>query len=263
MGPGSGSTVARTGRGTLVVIAKEPVPGQVKTRLCPPCTPAGAAAIAEAALADTLATVRATPADRYVIALDGAAGAWLPDGFEVIAQRGGGLDERLTAAFTECFAATPGEPIVLVGMDTPQLTVAHLTDALARLAATPTADADRAEVAPEIGSGAPRAVLGPAPDGGYWLIGMCELRPGAIEGVPMSEDDTFLHQHAHLRACGYRVELTDELPDVDHAADAVAIAATIPDSRFAAAVRGALPDLVGATAASVPTASVPAASPPT
>ncbi len=216
------------GRGTLLVIAKEPVAGRVKTRLCPPCTPAGAAAIAEAALSDTLAAVRATPADRYVVALDGSPGAWLPDGFDIIEQRGHGLDERLTHAFAECFAANPGEAVVLVGMDTPQVTSANLSAAQALLA--PDQDGD-----------VPLAVLGPAPDGGYWLIGLRELRPGAIEGVPMSEDDTFLHQHAHLRACGYRVLLTDELLDVDHAADAVAIAATMPGSQFAAAVAAAIP----------------------
>ena len=57
---------------TLIVIAKSPVPGRVKTRLTPPCTPAEAAAIAAASLADTLETVAATPATAHVLALDGA-----------------------------------------------------------------------------------------------------------------------------------------------------------------------------------------------
>ncbi|MEO5678521.1 MAG: glycosyltransferase, partial [Acidimicrobiales bacterium] len=73
-----------------LVLAKEPVAGRVKTRLCPPLTPAEAAAVAEAALADTLAAVARCGADRLVVALDGAPGPWLPAGFEVIPQRGGG-----------------------------------------------------------------------------------------------------------------------------------------------------------------------------
>jgi rSAM/selenodomain-associated transferase 1 len=208
----------------LVVIAKEPKPGRVKTRLCPPCTPEQAAAIAEAGLADTLQAVAATPASRYVLALDGCPGSWMPPGFDVIRQRGDGLDERLTAAFADCFAAAPDESIVLVGMDTPQLTPEHLTRAAAMLATSATP-------AP-----APDAVLGPAVDGGYWLIGLRHLAEGAIAGVPMSRDDTYARQIDRLETCGYRVAVTDELVDVDTAAEARLVAGQIPSSRFAAAV---------------------------
>src|SRR5204862_7452342 len=79
----------------LVVMAKEPLPGRVKTRLCPPLQPEQAAALAEAALADTLAAVAWTPARRRVLVLDGSPGPWLRPGFEVIEQRGDGLAERL------------------------------------------------------------------------------------------------------------------------------------------------------------------------
>jgi len=221
----------------LVVIAKEPVPGRVKTRLCPPCTPDQAAAIAEASLADTLAAVAATGAQtnadaatgtpervrvaQRVLALDGSPGPWLPEGFTVIAQEGDGLDERLTAAFTHCFATRPEVPVILVGMDTPQVTPHHLHTVVTLLA---THD----------------AVLGPAPDGGYWLIALRHLAPDAITGVPMSADDTYRRQHDRLVRCGYRVAVTDPLDDVDDAADARAVAATIPASRFAAAVGAAL-----------------------
>src|SRR5437762_2879352 len=81
-GGGAAMTVA------LAVIAKAPQPGRVKTRLCPPCTPLQAAALARAALADTLAAVRATPAPRRVLVLDGV---WAAGGLEVVAQRGDGL----------------------------------------------------------------------------------------------------------------------------------------------------------------------------
>src|SRR4051794_33949116 len=82
----------------LIVIAKAPVAGRVKTRLCPPCTPDQAAGLARAALQDTLdAADRSTLAGRRVVVLDGDPGRWLPAGFEVIAQRGDGLAERLAA----------------------------------------------------------------------------------------------------------------------------------------------------------------------
>jgi glycosyltransferase A (GT-A) superfamily protein (DUF2064 family) len=107
---------------TLLVIAKPPLPGRVKTRLVPPCTPRQAAALAEAALADTLQAALAVPARRRVLVLDGEPGPWLPPGFDIIPQCGGGLDERLAGAF----AAAHG-PALLIGMDTPQLTPRLLT----------------------------------------------------------------------------------------------------------------------------------------
>lgn len=100
---------------TLLVIAKEPRPGRVKTRLTPPFTPREAALLAEAALVDTLRTVAATPASRHVLVLDGTPGRWLPPGFDVEPQCAGGLDERLAAAFAGCEG-----PTLLIGMDTPR-----------------------------------------------------------------------------------------------------------------------------------------------
>ena len=67
----------------LLIIAKAPIPGRSKTRLCPPCTPLEAARIAEAALADTIAVVMATPGVRPILALDGEPGSWLPHALEV------------------------------------------------------------------------------------------------------------------------------------------------------------------------------------
>ena len=97
---------------------RNPCPGGSKTRLTPPYTPEEAAALAEAALADTLDAVLGQPARRRVLVLDGAPGPWLPHGFEVVPQCAGGLDERLAAAF----AAAATGPALLIGMDTPQVT---------------------------------------------------------------------------------------------------------------------------------------------
>ena len=209
----------------IAVIAKEPIAGRVKTRLCPPFSPAEAAELAEASLRDTLQTVRATPAARHVLVLDGRPGPWVPAGFDVIAQRGDGLGPRLAAAFADCTSTCP-EPVVLVGMDTPQVTSAMLLDAADRLAA------DGADPS------ARRAVIGPADDGGYWLIGLSHVDPGAFDGVHMSTSTTGAEQIAQLRRCGFDVRLTRSLRDVDTAADAAAAAAAAPGSAFARCLAG-------------------------
>jgi len=206
----------------VIVIAKEPLPGRVKTRLTPPFPPADAAALAEAALADTLSTVAATPVARRLLVLDGVPGDWLPSGFDVIGQRGGELDERLTAALADAHAALP-LPMVLIGMDTPQVTVDQLTDAVRSLL---TGDAD--------------AVFGPASDGGFWLLGLRKPDRSLIAGVPMSRPDTGRAQLDRLAGAGLRIALAPRLSDVDTFDDAELVAAEIPHSRFAAAFKTAV-----------------------
>ena len=195
---------------TLLVIAKQPTPGRVKTRLVPPCTYEQAAALAEAALADTLHTVRKAPAARRVLVLDGEPGPWLPAGFDVVPQCGGPLDERLAAAF----AGARG-PTLLIGMDTPQVT----PDLLA------------------VDWRAADAVFGPAADGGFWALGLRVPDPALLRGVPMSTSATGAIQRARLLSAGLRVAELPQLRDVDTAADAVAVAREAPQSRFAARAR--------------------------
>jgi len=200
----------------VVVIAKEPVPGRVKTRLTPPFTPEQAAALAEASLADTLAAVAATTVARRVLALDGTPGRWLPPGFDVIGQRGAGLDERIAWALCDARVTLP-LPVVLIGMDTPQVTPELLAAAAEPLVAR-TAD----------------ATFGLARDGGFWLLGLREVDPALILGVPMSRDDTGPRQLARLEQAGLRVHMLPELTDVDTVREAEDIAALTPASRFAA-----------------------------
>src|ERR1700744_5569484 len=89
-------TDIETGQGSqVIVVAEAPAPDRVDDWLSPPLRPREAALVAEAALADTLEVVAAAGASRRMLALDGAPGDWLPDGFRVIGQRGNGLDERL------------------------------------------------------------------------------------------------------------------------------------------------------------------------
>ncbi|MFI7409496.1 DUF2064 domain-containing protein [Streptomyces sp. NPDC049627] len=197
---------------TLLVIAKEPRPGRVKTRLTPPFTPEEAAALAEASLADTLEAVARTPARRRVLVLDGAPGPWLPPGFEVVAQCAGGLDERLAAAFAGCDG-----PALLVGMDTPQVTPELLT--------VDWAGCD--------------AYFGPAEDGGFWALGLAEPDPARLRGVPMSTPHTGAVQRERL--ADLRVRQLPNLRDVDTADDADLVAQAAPGGHFATTLARLIP----------------------
>jgi glycosyltransferase A (GT-A) superfamily protein (DUF2064 family) len=150
----------------IVVIAKEPYPGRVKTRLTPPFTPVEAAELAAASLSDTLAAVAGTTVARRVVALAGTPGRWLPPGFDVIGQRGAGLDERIAWALADARVTLP-LPVVLIGMDTPQVTPDLLAAAAGPLVSR---SAD--------------ATFGMAEDGGFWLLGLREVDPDLILGRP-------------------------------------------------------------------------------
>ncbi len=201
---------------TLAVIAKAPRPGRSKTRLCPPCSPVEAARLARAALEDTLAAMAAAPVDGdRVVVLDGQPDSWLPPGFEIVAQRDGDLGDRLAAAFSSV-----GGPALVVAMDTPQVTPALLAEA-ARALDRPGTD----------------AVIGPADDGGYWVIGLRQPDPRVFDGVPMSSRHTCDAQRARLRDLGLTTALVPPLRDVDDFDDAVAVARTAPATRFASAFR--------------------------
>ena len=194
----------------ILVMAKAPVPGKVKTRLCPPCSPVEAAALAEAALADTLDAVAACGVARRILALDGEPGPWLPAGFEVVSQVRGGFDERLGAAWSAA-----GGPGVQIGMDTPQVTAGLLDDALACLDTS-------------------AAALGHATDGGWWAIGLRRPDPAVFRGLPMSTDRTGAAQHDRLRRLGLNVATLPSLTDLDTVDDLPAVLAAGPGTRTAA-----------------------------
>jgi uncharacterized protein len=196
----------------ILVMAKAPQPGAVKTRLCPPLSFREAAALAAAALADTLAAVGDCHAERKIVALQGEPGEWLPPGFELIKQRDGGLDRRLAAAWGE--ASGPG---LQIGMDTPQASAQLLDECLEAT----------------FGSAA-TASLGLAPDGGWWAIGLSAgWDRDVFTGVPMSTPVTGQLQLSRLRRLGHTVAALPELTDVDRIGDARIVAAAAPQSRFA------------------------------
>jgi glycosyltransferase A (GT-A) superfamily protein (DUF2064 family) len=221
-----------TARFVLLVVAKAPVPGFAKTRLCPPATPAQAAEIAASALLDTLDAVCAVPGAAPVVAMTGDLGAAARSaeiglalrGATVLPQRGRDFGARLANAHADAAAVHAGLPILQLGMDTPQVT----PDSLATAIAPVLRGRD--------------AVLGPAADGGWWALGLADPRHAQVlAGVPMSRDDTGERTLRALTGCGLRPGRAAELSDVDTMADARAVAAACPHGRFARAVR-AVPD---------------------
>ena len=217
---------------TVLTMAKAPVPGLVKTRLCPPLAPVEAADVAAAALLDTLAAVQAVGrAARSVVALDGdlAEARRSPElrailtGSSVIAQGSGHLGDRLARAHRD---ASGRGPVLQIGMDTPQITPIRLIDS-ARALSRPGID----------------AVLGPAGDGGWWALGLRDPRYAeALRDVAMSRSDTGERTLAALRRLGLRVALLPTLTDVDTFADAARVASIAPHTEFARTVRNLLSD---------------------
>ncbi len=131
----------------------------------------------------------------------------------IIPQRGDGLDERLAATLTDALRLRP-DPVVLIGMDTPQITPELLSEACRALTGHD-------------------AVYGPAADGGFWLLGLRRPSPELLLGVPMSHPETGKQQLDRLERAGLAVHHLPELTDVDTATDASAVAARAPRTRFA------------------------------
>lgn len=195
---------------TIVLIAKETVPGKVKTRLHPPLSLDEAAELAAASISDTLAAMALVPATRRILLFDGNR---LPPGSEdyiVMNQVAGDLDVRLGALFDECDGAT-----VLIGMDTPQVTAGML----APMFEPWPRDID--------------AWFGPANDGGFWALALARPDGDLVRGVPMSRDDTGAIQRQRLVDAGLRVRDLPTLTDVDTIDDAFEVAALAPDGHFA------------------------------
>jgi glycosyltransferase A (GT-A) superfamily protein (DUF2064 family) len=195
---------------TVIVLAKEPVPGRVKTRLQPVFTASQAAWLAAAALEDTVAAVRSCGATRRILAWEGGRASW-QEGLEVISQPPGTLNIRLAAAFEAAVSEPMDEPALLIGMDTPQVT-AQLLDS----------DWEGAD-----------AVLGLSEDGGFWAIGLrCGHPAGLFDAVPMSTSRTGSAQLARLVDSGLSVKLLEQLRDVDRPEDAEQVAAQFPQLLF-------------------------------
>lgn len=206
------------------MVAKAPVAGQVKTRLGAEVGMSAAARLAAAALLDTVAACAAAfGPERCLLALagdlaDAVRGEELRravDGWAVAPQRGATFAERLVNAHADASLGSAGSPVVQVGMDTPQLTPDHLHAVAAELHGH-------------------EAVLGPAEDGGWWVLGLGDPRAAVVlRSVPMSTPTTYADTRAALEAAGIGTATTGILRDVDTVADADAVALASTRGQFA------------------------------
>ncbi|BBX98318.1 TIGR04282 family arsenosugar biosynthesis glycosyltransferase [Mycobacterium lacus] len=215
---------------TVLVVAKAPEPGRAKTRLAATIGDRVAAEIAAAALLDTLDAVAAAPVAARVVALTGDLEAAASAGqirqrlesFAVIGQRGDGFADRLANAHADAGLRFARQPVLQIGMDTPQVTAELLAECARRLLEAP-------------------AVLGLARDGGWWALGV--HTPAAAEclrSVPMSQPDTGELTLKALRDNGIDVTPVRRLADFDVVGDVAAVRdACAPGSRFARVTRAA------------------------
>lgn len=214
---------------TALIVAKAPVPGLAKTRLAAALGDRVAAGIAAAALLDTLDAVADTPLAAKVVALTGDLASACESeairerlsGFTVVEQRGDSFADRLANAHADAAATAGPMPVLQIGMDTPQVTAELLTRCARAL----------------LGA---HAVIGPARDGGWWLLGVADAATAeCLRLVPMSRPDTGAMTYAALLQTGSPVIVLEELADVDTVADISGVRADCrPSGRFAQITTG-------------------------
>jgi uncharacterized protein len=188
----------------LIVVAKEPVAGLTKTRLCPPFTAEDAATFYSRLIRDTLAlTARLEIADHSLAYTPPSARAYFesltPNGFRLVPQEGADLGERLANALALHFDLGYRR-VVIMNSDGPTLPLACLEESLSGL--------EHADV-----------TLGPGHDGGYYLIGMKRLYPELFQGIAWSTERVLHQTLATCRSLGLAVHQLPEWYDVDVEAD--------------------------------------------
>lgn len=201
----------------LVIMAKQPIPGAVKTRLCPPLTPEESAAFANAFLRDTVANAQQAECGEVVLAVAPAEDAWFAGMFPGLArlpQKGEDLGKRLNSVFEAAWRLRY-QPCVVMGTDSPDLPPALLHEAFEALRSTP----DGSDV-----------ILGPAKDGGYTLIGLKWRSPQLFANIAWSTERVLEQTLERAAAASLRVHLLREWQDVDEATDLTALAARLADA---------------------------------
>jgi rSAM/selenodomain-associated transferase 1 len=190
----------------LIIFAKRPAAGKVKTRLTPPLLPEEAAELYRCMLGDTLAKA-ACLADlhRYLFYEEEARAAefFLEMAGEMtcLPQEGHDLGERMTAAFRRLFAEGY-RAVAIIGTDSPDLSPEFVREAYLMLE-----------------SGPADVVFGPSEDGGYYLLAMKQLQEGLFRDVPWSSDVVLHRSLEHAATAGIRVALLPVWHDVDTADD--------------------------------------------
>lgn len=200
-------------RPVVGLMAKAPRPGFAKTRLIPALGAAGAAALAEAFIADTAALLRRAGVDAVVVATPPEAVDLLSalSGFPAIAQREGDLGARMSGAFADLFARGHA-PVLLVGTDSPTQPPGHVAEAIALCVAH-----------------AEAVVLGPAEDGGYWCVGLSRPVPGVFDGIAWGTGSVLAETRAQAARLGVPVVLGPRWHDVDEPGDLACLRRELAD----------------------------------
>ena len=203
-----------TPHAALIIFAKAPIPGQVKTRLCPPLTPDEAATLHGSFVLDTLERTQTAiaklklPIDRYLACAPSTTHVFFRimeerHGVNVIDQIGEDLGARMNQAFETIFSRGYQHAFI-IGTDVPTLPLDHLKQALTLL--------ENHDL-----------ILGPAVDGGYYLIGLKRTTPELFTGIPWSTDQVLRLTQEKAAAIGLKTALLASWRDVDTLADLQAL----------------------------------------
>ena len=201
-------------RAALVIFAKAPIPGEVKTRLCPPLTPDEAATLHGSFVLDMLertklaVTTRQLPFHRYLACAPSSDLVFFKimeerQGVHLLDQVGDDLGQRMHHTFIDLFAKGYKQ-VIIVGTDVPTLPLSVYQEALAILG--------RSDV-----------VLGPALDGGYYLIGLTQPAKQLFAEVPWSTDQVLAVTQQQAKTLGLSIGLTTAWRDVDTITDLQAL----------------------------------------
>ena len=189
-----------------MIFAKQPVPGKVKTRLSPPLLPEEAAGLYGCMLGDVLSRAASLPDVEKYLFYDGGDDALeyfrgSAPAMTCIPQRGKELGERMENALREVFSLGIGAAVV-IGTDSPDLPLAFIEDAFARLE-----------------QGETGVVVGPSEDGGYYLVGMARLHCQLFRNIPWSSAHVMEETLKRSGDAGIAVSLLPLWRDVDTATD--------------------------------------------
>ncbi len=190
----------------LLIFARTPAPGKVKTRLLPRLTPEQACELHRAMIEDTAELVAAFPGPRRILYSEEVPALDLAPGTETGRQAAGDLGAKLSAALGETFAAD-ARKVVVLGSDSPHLPPERLFDALGQL--------DSADL-----------VLGPTEDGGYYLLGLRRFTPEIFNGVEWGSAQACEQTRRAAERAGFRVAMLEGFYDLDEWKDLQRLAAT-------------------------------------
>ncbi|MDX2455392.1 TIGR04282 family arsenosugar biosynthesis glycosyltransferase [Desulfosarcina sp.] len=193
----------------LVVVAKAPVPGTVKTRLVPHLSPKEATDLYRCFLKDRITTIQSLTGAALAIAYTptDARDVFTPfceNGLRLFPQKGKHLGERLNNIFVEKLA-DDFDAVCIIDSDTPDLPVSTIKESFERLMS------DQTDV-----------VFGPCYDGGYYLVGMRRPHPELFANIPWSTDKVLADTLERARELGVRADLLQRWNDLDTIDDLIA-----------------------------------------